>query len=37
MLVEKYVGVGNPQRPKPEHLLAAAIQDELELDIQGSI
>ncbi|MEO0532528.1 MAG: response regulator [Cyanobacteria bacterium P01_A01_bin.123] len=37
MLVEKYVGAGNPQRPKPEHLLAAAIQDELELDIQGSI
>ncbi len=31
-LVEKYVGLGNPQRPQPDRLLAAAIQDDLDLD-----
>lgn len=35
-LVEKYVGLGNPQRPQPERLLAEAIQDNLELGITGS-
>ncbi|WP_008310157.1 response regulator [Leptolyngbya sp. PCC 6406] len=30
-LVEKYVGLGNPQRPEPELLLAEAIQDDLEM------
>lgn len=33
MLVETYVGVGRPDRPKPEKLLAQALQDELELEI----
>jgi twitching motility two-component system response regulator PilG len=28
-LVEKYVGLGNPQRPQPESLLAEAMQDNL--------
>jgi twitching motility two-component system response regulator PilG len=32
MLVEKYVGVGHPDRPKPDRLLAEALQDELDLD-----
>jgi len=32
-LVEKYVGPGNPQRPRPDHLLAEAIEDEFDLDI----
>lgn len=31
-LVEKYVGLGNPSRPHPDHLLAAAIKDDLELE-----
>ncbi|MEM9002116.1 MAG: response regulator [Cyanobacteria bacterium P01_F01_bin.86] len=30
-LVEKYVGLGNPLRPQPDHLLAEAIRDDLEL------
>lgn len=30
-LVEKYVGQGNPLRPRPETLLAEAIEDELEI------
>ncbi|MBE7381495.1 MAG: response regulator [Leptolyngbya sp. SIO1E4] len=30
-LVEKYVGLGNPSRPRPDHLLADAIKDDLEL------
>ncbi|NEQ44611.1 MAG: response regulator [Leptolyngbya sp. SIOISBB] len=30
-LVEKYVGLGNPTRPKPNRLLEQAIQDDLEL------
>jgi twitching motility two-component system response regulator PilG len=30
-LVEKYVGLGNPQRPHPDLLLAEAIHDDLEL------
>jgi twitching motility two-component system response regulator PilG len=33
MLVEKYVGVGRPDQPKPARLLAEALEDELELDI----
>jgi twitching motility two-component system response regulator PilG len=32
MLVEKYVGQGRPDRPKPDRLLAEALQDELDLD-----
>ncbi|NJN85365.1 MAG: response regulator [Leptolyngbyaceae cyanobacterium SL_7_1] len=36
MLVEKYVGMGNPDRPKPEALLAEALEDELELDLTES-
>ncbi|MDJ0703024.1 MAG: response regulator [Leptolyngbyaceae cyanobacterium MO_188.B28] len=35
MLVEKYVGLGNPQRPQPEKLLAEAIADELEMGSTG--
>lgn len=31
-LVEKYVGLGNPTRPKPNRLLEQAIQDDLELE-----
>lgn len=31
-LVEKYVGLGNPTRPKPDRLLAEAIKDDLELE-----
>lgn len=31
-LVEKYVGLGNPCRPQPDHLLAEAIKDDLELE-----
>jgi twitching motility two-component system response regulator PilG len=30
-LVENYVGMGHPDRPKPDKLLAQALQDELEL------
>lgn len=33
MLVEKYVGAGQPNRPKPDRLLAEALQDELDLDL----
>lgn len=36
MLVEKYVGLGYPDRPKPDRLLAEALQDELEFDIDAS-
>lgn len=35
-LVEKYVGPGDPYRPRPEKLLDKAIQDELEMDVLGS-
>jgi twitching motility two-component system response regulator PilG len=31
MLVEKYIGTGDPNRPKPEKLLAEALEDELEI------
>ncbi|MEM6836778.1 MAG: response regulator [Cyanobacteria bacterium P01_C01_bin.120] len=31
-LVEKYVGLGNPNRLKPDRLLVQAIQDDLELE-----
>lgn len=34
-LVEKYVGLGYPDRPKPERLLAEALADELEIDLTG--
>ena len=37
MLVEKYVGLGNPQRPQPENLLAEAIADELEMGATGQL
>lgn len=33
MLIETYVGLGRLDRPKPEKLLADALQDELELKI----
>lgn len=36
MLVEKYVGLGFPDRPKPDKLLAEALEDELEINIGGS-
>lgn len=36
MLVEKYVGTGDPDRPKPETLLAEALEDELEIDLKRS-
>ncbi len=29
MLIERYVGLGDPDRPKPDQLLAEAIEDEL--------
>jgi twitching motility two-component system response regulator PilG len=35
-LVEKYVGLGYPNRPKPEKLLAEALEDELEIDVKKS-
>jgi len=35
-LVEKYVGLGNPTRPKPNRLLEQAIQDDLELEPRSS-
>ncbi|MDB9525256.1 response regulator [Oscillatoria sp. CS-180] len=35
-LVEKYVGLGNPARPKPDRLLAEAIKDDLELETTSS-
>jgi twitching motility two-component system response regulator PilG len=35
-LVEKYVGLGYPDRPKPDKLLAKALEDELEIDITES-
>ena len=31
MLVERYVGIGDLNRPKPEKLLAEALEDELEI------
>lgn len=39
MLIEKYVGLGQPDRLEPEELLAEALQDELELDFNypGSV
>lgn len=33
MLVEKYAGSGDPDRPKPDRLLADALEDELEIDL----
>jgi twitching motility two-component system response regulator PilG len=33
MLVEKYVGLGRPDHPKPARLLAEALEDQLEIDI----
>jgi twitching motility two-component system response regulator PilG len=36
MLVEKYVGLGDPNRPKPNNLLAADLEDELDLNIPKS-
>lgn len=35
MLVEKYVGLGYPDRPKPDRLLAEALENELEGDDMG--
>lgn len=35
-LVEKYVGPGDPHRPRPEKLLDKAIEDELEVDLLSS-
>jgi twitching motility two-component system response regulator PilG len=31
-LVEKYVGLGDPDRPRPEKLLAKAIEEDLDID-----
>ncbi|WP_317134442.1 response regulator [Leptolyngbya sp. 7M] len=36
MLLEKYVGLGCPDRPTPDKLLAKALADELEIDSEGS-
>ncbi|WNZ21495.1 DUF4388 domain-containing protein [Leptolyngbya sp. NK1-12] len=36
MLLEKYVGLGYPDRPTPDKLLAKALADELEIDSEGS-
>ncbi len=35
-LVEKYVGLGNPQRPEPDQLLSAAIQEDPALESDTS-
>ncbi len=35
-LVERYVGTGDPNRPKPDRLLAEALEDDLELGITES-
>jgi twitching motility two-component system response regulator PilG len=32
MLIEKYVGLGDPDRPDPDQLLAAALEDELDTE-----
>lgn len=32
-LVERYVGLGDPDSPQPERLLAEALEDELEIDL----
>jgi twitching motility two-component system response regulator PilG len=37
MLVERYVGLGDPNSPKPEKLLAEALEDELEIDITEAV
>jgi twitching motility two-component system response regulator PilG len=37
MLVETYVGSGNPDHPGPDTLLAKALEDELEIDMTGSV
>lgn len=36
MLIEKYVGLGKPNRENPNTLLAEAMENELEIDISGS-
>jgi twitching motility two-component system response regulator PilG len=36
MLVEKYIGLGYPDHPKPSRLLTQALEDELEIDITES-
>lgn len=36
MLVEKYVGMGYPNRPEPDQLLAEAMEDELEMNAEDS-
>ena len=33
MLIEKYVGTGDPHRPKPDQLLADAIEDDLDIEL----
>lgn len=35
-LVEKYVGLGRPDRPNPDKLLEKALEDELEIDITSA-
>jgi twitching motility two-component system response regulator PilG len=35
-LVEKYVGLGRPDRPHPDKLLEKALEDELEIDITSA-
>lgn len=36
-LVERYAGLGDPNSPRPDRLLAEALEDELELDLTGSL
>jgi len=37
LLIEKYVGLGTPNRENPNKLLAEAVKNELEINISGSV
>lgn len=37
LLIEKYVGLGAPNRENPNKLLAEAVEDELEINILGTV
>ncbi len=37
LLIEKYVGLGTPNRANPNKLLAEAVADELEINILGTV
>jgi twitching motility two-component system response regulator PilG len=37
LLIEKYVGLGTPNRKNPNKLLAEAVEDELEINILGTV